>query len=642
MSARRKRAADIALDAWQAAGLKESTIKGYRSLWSVWDDWCRSKGIDPLGATHEQFTWFASEQQRWSKQQRAQYSSTLHRPYRRVNKPNPAWVPAMRGDATIALHTRVLNRFESWCKREGVMSLPARPEDVARFIEELAKTQLDWRLESARDAIGRAHIRAGYASPSLDPIVISALKAIEGIPRPATRHGQYHKIEDRRRTHWTEWCLAQGTDPLDATAAQFKQYMEHMSTARSRGTIYGYRQAISRMYEDPSITWNDEITDIILATPLRTTKSQKDNPGRRETEAEIREILEQESRLMGEQGSNLPPETRARIAQAMASADVTERTLRGYVRYVWLPFKRWAALNGISIQTATPQDVSAFLCEWADTKGSDEARKAHNALMHCFRRVRADANPADDTRVRQTMRGLARELPHVRKQATPMGIAELTAIVEHAPVPWHNERADRAELRAAIDSALLLTMYDTMMRGDEASKVTWDDFKKAPDGKGGSLITIPRSKTDQLAEGAVVYVGRVATAAINHLIAVREKLGIAHTKDNRIFRLGPSGISNHIKAACIHAGLGENYSMHSGRVGAAQDLAIDNVSDLRIMAVARWSSPASVARYTSGVAATKNAVAERDKRKRDEQQGRGTRASPYGLQGPNRRTRLGH
>ena len=176
---------------------------------------------------------------------------------------------------------------------------------------------------------------------------------------------------------------------------------------------------------------------------------------------------------------------------------------------------------GESPEQATPGDVSAFLCEVADEKGTGYAHSTFDGLLYVFRRIRPNDNPADFASVRKTLRGLKRERPSPPRQATPIGTEDLAILIKTA----HNERPreleDKNRLRAAVDIALLCTMHDSAIRAEEAAKAKWDDLHNAPDGRGGSVLTIRSSKTDQLHEGAVLYLTKVATDAINHMKDVR-------------------------------------------------------------------------------------------------------------------------
>ena len=165
------------------------------------------------------------------------------------------------------------------------------------------------------------------------------------------------------------------------------------------------------------------------------------------------------------------------------------------------------------------------------------------------------------------------------------------------------ESAERASWRARVDVALLATLRDGLLRRSEAAALTWSDIEFRDDG--AALITLRRSKTDQEAEGVVLYVGREAAQA---LLAIRPA---AERLDPRepVFGMTARHIGNRIKAAAMAAGLGEGFTGHSGRVGMAQDLVKSGVELPALMTAGRWKSSKMPARYTERQAANRGAVA---------------------------------
>ena len=123
-------------------------------------------------------------------------------------------------------------------------------------------------------------------------------------------------------------------------------------------------------------------------------------------------------------------------------------------------------------------------------------------------------------------------------------------------------------MRAAVDVALLEVMRDGLLRGSEASALRWGELEFHADGSG--RLHVLRSKTDQTAEGAVLYLG---PAAVEALLAIRPQEAVIDP-GARVFGLSARQISRRIKAATKMAGLGEGFSAHSprARVGMAQDL----------------------------------------------------------------------
>ena len=518
---------------------------------------------------------------------------------------------------------------------------PAPPQDVVSFLTELAKTHPKSYLKQASKAIGAIHTMAGYAPPSREPEVTSALKHLKGTPRQLVSDTYHAERRNRRIGQWTDSCREQGFEHADATAEHFLQFLKQLATTLSADTLKTCRYEIANMYPDRSITHNSQTDALIEATPTGAKRRAEHSAVRKQADAEIALILHTEADSMEEQGSHLPIERRERIARAMAHADITDRTLQKYVRYAWIPFKEWCKTNGTSPEQATPGDVSAFLCEIADEKGPKFADDTFSGLNYVFKRVRPTDNPAAVASVRKTLRGLKRERPSPPRQATPIGTEDLAILIKTAHNPRPRESEDRDDTEPAVDIALLCTMHDSAIRAEETANAKWGDLQDAPDGRGGSVLTIRSSKTDLLHEGAVLYLTKVTTDAINYMKDVRQELGIADTGDDRIFRLNAHSIYRRIRAACRFAKLQGRYTAQSLRVGTAQDLLTENFSDAQIMHVHRWRSQASLNHYTKATKAEKNAVAQREQRRKQDGHTRKPKTNNYGIKVPHNKARLG-
>ena len=533
--------AEIAQAAWQAVGIKPQNFSQYKRWWITWEEWCDAECINPLAATHDDFEAFVADQELKIRMRRW-YSAMLFQPYRYVGKTNPARRPTSRqSKAYIDGCDYILKRFKSWCKANNAIYLPAPHQDVAAFLTELAKDFPPGYLKLASSAIARIHTDAGYTPPSHEPEVISALKHLKGTPRQLVTDTDGSERRNRRIAQWTDWCRGQGFEPADATAEHFLQFLKPLATTSSADTLKIRRYEIARMYADRSITHNPQTQALIDATPTGAERKAERYAARQIIDAETQWILRTEAQLTEPFNSNLSDERRERVARAMAHADVNDDTQLDYVRYAWMPFKEWNGNKGTSPETATPGDVSDFLCKVADEQGTHYAHKTFAGLVHVFSRIRPNDNPAADANVRKTLRGLTREKPSPPKQAKPIGTNELAIIVEAAPNRKHRESEDQTRLRSAVDIALLHNMHDTGMRGDEAAEVELNDLHDARNGRGGSTLIIRRSKTDQLHEGAALYLTKVATDAINNMLHIRQELEIPDD-DPRIFRLSKAAI----------------------------------------------------------------------------------------------------
>ena len=120
---------------------------------------------------------------------------------------------------------------------------------------------------------------------------------------------------------------------------------------------------------------------------------------------------------------------------------------------------------------------------------------------------------------------------------------------------------------------------------------------------GAARLHVHWLKTDQEAEGAVLYIGPDAAAA---LVAIMPESFAVVDPSTPVFGLSASQIGRRVNAAAKAAGLGDG---HSGRVGMAQDLAAAGVELPALMTAGRWRSPKMPARYTERQAAGRGAVA---------------------------------
>ena len=152
-----------------------------------------------------------------------------------------------------------------------------------------------------------------------------------------------------------------------------------------------------------------------------------------------------------------------------------------------------------------------------------------------------------------------------------------------------------------MDIALASVMRDGLLRRGEAAAATWADVTWEPDGSGRLLVR--RSKTDPEGLGTVLYLSR---QTVEDLRAIRPEDSAG---DDPVFGLSAQQIHHRLRAAARAAGLGDEFSGHSARVGMAQDLAGSGIELPALMTAGRWSSPTMPARYTRSQLAGRGAVA---------------------------------
>ena len=197
-----------------------------------------------------------------------------------------------------------------------------------------------------------------------------------------------------------------------------------------------------------------------------------------------------------------------------------------------------------------------------------------------------------------------------QRQAAPLHAEALaairaTAFTAAAPGAVIPRRRNTPWRRGLVDVALASVMRDGLLRVSEAAALRWGDVELAGDGSG--RIRIPESKTDQEAEGVVLYLG---PAAVEALLAIRPEEAVIDVV-TPVFNLHPDTIRRRLQQAARAAGLPDwrDITGHSGRVGMAQDLSAAGFALPELMTAGRWKSLRMRARYTERQAAGRGAVA---------------------------------
>ena len=318
-----------------------------------------------------------------------------------------------------------------------------------------------------------------------------------------------------------------------------------------------------------------------------------------------------------DQPSDKPPApttglTNADLARLRSSLDssVSDNTKAMY-NSAWKNFEAWAEGRGALSLPASPPLVAAYLAHLAEERRLSVATvRLHKAALAAIHKAAGHPDPTDNEPVRQIMKGIARAHGKPQKQARPLTAEALAAVKATAGIKRSFggrgkglESADRASWRARLDLALLGTLRDGLLRRSEAAELTWGDIDFRDDG--AALITLRRSKTDQEAEGVVLFIGREAAQA---LLAIRPAPDLLDLNTS-VFSMTTRNIGKRVTAAAKAAGLGDGYTGHSGRVGMAQDLVKSGVELPALMTAGRWKSSKMPARYTERQAADRGAVA---------------------------------
>ena len=240
----------------------------------------------------------------------------------------------------------------------------------------------------------------------------------------------------------------------------------------------------------------------------------------------------------------------------------------------WNEFTSWCFQNRCAGLPAAPAVVGHYLENLVEAQGKAIATARNRlAAIAAAHRLGKHPDPVKDPLVKATLKRLAREYGKPRKQAKGLTSDVLAAVKAtsriqraHKGKRRRKETEAQAAERALVDLALLQVMRDGLLRRSEAAALSWGNMELQQDGSGRLLVA--RSKTDQSAEGAVLYLG---PSAVQALLAIRPEEAVIDPA-TRVFNLSADRIGRRIKAATKMAGLGEGFTGHSPRVGMAQDL----------------------------------------------------------------------
>jgi site-specific recombinase XerD len=292
-------------------------------------------------------------------------------------------------------------------------------------------------------------------------------------------------------------------------------------------------------------------------------------------------------------------------ASAEAFSAATRRAIAGDTAL----FTGFCADLGVSPMPALPAVIVAFIdrCVGRGHKPATIARRI-SSVSHWHRAHgwRGEHDPTKAETVRLRLRGVRRQLGTRQRQAqglTEIDVARILGAVGSQP-----------SLRDLRDVGLLLLCRDALLRRSEAAALDVADLETTGDGSG--TVLIQRSKVDQEAVGAILYVSPATLAWLNRWLAkapiTSGALFRAFGKGGRLRgRLRAADVPAIFKGLAVRAGLDPTLvSGHSARVGMTQDLTSAGIELPAIMQAGRWASASMPARYGARLMARRGAVAE--------------------------------
>ena len=155
------------------------------------------------------------------------------------------------------------------------------------------------------------------------------------------------------------------------------------------------------------------------------------------------------------------------------------------------------------------------------------------------------------------------------------------------------ESAETAQQRAALDLAIIGVLADGGLRRSEAAAHTWGDVEFWHDGTG--RITVQKGKNQ--VEPATVAVTAATARSLSEIRPDEPDSTV------QVFGLTGEALANRVRAAAQAAGLGDNFSGHSRRIGMARRTVAAGAPNAAAQRQGRWKHGDMMARYARGEAA---------------------------------------
>ncbi len=223
---------------------------------------------------------------------------------------------------------------------------------------------------------------------------------------------------------------------------------------------------------------------------------------------------------------------------------------------------------------ATPERVEEYLRACAAHYNPRTLKRRMTALRQ-WHTLKGHEDPTTSSMVTKTLRGISRLHGKPKQQAAALRLKDLDQIVAHLK--------EQSSLSTIRNCALILVGFFGAFRRSELIALTWEQVQFVSD---DMIITLNRSKTDQVGEGAqcIIPFGNEQRCPVQALIDWRQASG---QWEGAIFRRLIKGgeVSNHainplswnqlIKQIAKEAGLrnAEKSSSHSLRRGFASEAA---------------------------------------------------------------------
>ncbi len=261
-------------------------------------------------------------------------------------------------------------------------------------------------------------------------------------------------------------------------------------------------------------------------------------------------------------------------------------------------FCEWCKERGLEALPCEEKTMADYLAHLADKGRSASTISVTRVAIDNAHKFAGVNPPGRSLLVQQTAKGIYRAIGTNKKQKSGITAEVFAKMLRRAqPLPQHFETV-----------VIVAVMRDAMLRWSELAALRVSDFTPMSDGT--ARLTIRRSKTDQLGEGAVQFLSNeTAAMVVRHLLLTNRDKGFLFGYKTR--PIGLKDLSRRIKRLAFIAGYDPtSFATHSPRIGMTQDLVAAGQSSVSVAQAGRWKTTKQVVNYSRNQVAAKGAVAK--------------------------------
>ena len=244
----------------------------------------------------------------------------------------------------------------------------------------------------------------------------------------------------------------------------------------------------------------------------------------------------------------------------------SENTRRAYSSD-WRNFETWCSIADVSPLPASPSTIAAYASWMADSGRKVSTLERALVAISQAHQLRGYKSPVADARVRETLKGIRRRYPYIRRRAKPL-------FPEHLRTAYPKMRPG---IRAIRNRSMANLGLAGGFRRQELVDLNFADLEFVEQ---GVIVVLRRSKTDQEGLGFKKGIPHGQYPETCPVLALRAWLDAADISEGPIFRTvtnagvvldqrtSAQAVNRAVKAIAKLAGLDPTeYSAHSLRAG---------------------------------------------------------------------------